>query len=381
MKSLRVKCPCGKLLAVPEAGRPVKFKCPACGAILQLRPQSTPGQATPRQSSARPTTSHDGAYTLATDSQPRPEASWNKEQNVGPETWSPSQTTLLSSQAHNHPELVASPRTQSHSDECVDADEFPGPFIDRSGLLYAWLYPTWVCWLGLTFMAEVSVWAFACTAMFFVVAMVSGAFGSLFTFGAMMTGCLGLASYLATTFICVLEGTANGDNRLHRLPGYVWYDILGPFLRTACAAAAAYAVSFCVTYGCRHWLGPWNDPRSWYDPQVLFLNDLIAVLFFPIFMITNSIDQSFIPVYSLFSTLRRLGKCFGHFFLFLLISGGVWAAMSGVFWTVVRRVPDGELPIGQIAAALTIAGPILSTWLLYYGHWLGRLARQLSAVD
>jgi hypothetical protein len=252
----------------------------------------------------------------------------------------------------------------------VEPDEFPGPFLDRSAILFPWLYPTWACWIGLAFMTELTVCAIGATAFFFFVIMSGMAFVSLFTFASMMTVCVGLASYVLATFESVVEQTAHGDNRLRRLPGYVWYELLPSLKRVFGAAASAVGFSIGITYLCLKWF------TVSYEPLVvilmLILNNVVVFVAFPVFMISNSVEQSFLPIWGLFATLPRLLRCVGYFLIFLLVSGIAWTGIV----VLILLLSAVHMSLGVLAA-----GPLLSIWLLYYAHWLGRVVRQMMALD
>jgi len=70
--------------------------------------------------------------------------------------------------------------------------------------------------------------------------------------------------------------------------------------------------------------------------------------------------------------LRRLAAkvgCFAAFQTFAMLLSilalGTVEAMYSYHWL----------------ASLVVAGPIAAGWTLYYGHWIGRLGRQLADVD
>ena len=173
-------------------------------------------------------------------------------------------------------------------------------------------------------------------------------------------------SYVVACFITVVEETANGEDRLYRLPGMSWWEILPPFLRTAGAAAIAVAIALGVTYPLRRWL-------LWPDDWVAVIGAIVVFQLFPILLITNLVDQSVLPISSLFTTLGRLAGRAGHFAMFLLLTGLV------TFGTAVAL--QSLHNIGGVAAILAGSGPLIAAWMMFYGHWLGRLVRQLSTED
>jgi hypothetical protein len=304
-----------------------------------------------------------GGYAVPPE--PPPAAAPAQLRPAQPPIWAPASGASQPTKGRARAQTVL-PTAPLEFEVAPEEPELPGPFFDVATLLYPWLHPTWICWLGLSFMTALAAAAIFCTMFFFVIIMSFGAFVSLFTFAAMVTVCLGLASYIATTFVWVVEQSANGDNRLQRLPGYVWYEILPPAFRTAGAAAGAIGLAVGTTYLLRQWLG------EWYAPQVLLLDMVLVFLLFPITMISNSVAQSFLPIYSLFPTLFRLVKCCGHFLLFLFMAG---LGAAGVTLGLI------VLFALHVAAGLVAAGPVVAAWVMFYGHWLGRLARQLSAAD
>jgi hypothetical protein len=278
--------------------------------------------------------------------------------------WTPAASRERPTKGRTRTATVLRP-AEPKSDEEIDPDDFPGPFVDRSAILFPWLYPTWACAIGLAFMTELSVCAIGATMVFFFVIMSGMAFVSIFTFASMVTVCVGLTSYVMAAFEMVLEQTAHGDNRLRRLPGYVWHELLPTFKRVFGAWASSVGVAVGIWYSCRQWLG------EWYDIQVLILSDLIVFILFPIFMISNSVEQSFLPIWGLIATLVRLTRCITYFAIFLVVTGVMWI---GVIAAVL------SLSLLHVAFAVIAAGPLLTIFLLYYAHWLGRVVRQMIAL-
>jgi hypothetical protein len=349
----RIRCRCGKILGLPDSKRAHRIRCPGCGATFRVRDAAA--EAAPES------TSDDYAVVGAAD-----ESKENPDERPVALGFIPTPEPRQAPKGRATAKSVLLSASLKKSDESVEPEDFPGPFLDRSAFLYAWLHPTWACWLGLAVMTELTLCAVGCTAFFFTIIMTFGAFVSLFTFASMVMVCVGLGSYVLATFETVLEQTANGGNRLQRLPGYVWYELLPSLSRVFGAAACSVGIAVGITYSCRETIG------AWYTPQSLILNDIIAFFLFPIFMISNSVEQSFLPIWALFSTLPRLIRCGGYFLVFLIVSGIVWAMINALivallFW--------------HFAAALAAAGPLLAMWLLYYGHWLGRVVRQMMALD
>jgi hypothetical protein len=346
----RVQCRCGKILALPDNRREGKFRCPQCKVVLRLRSSESTSSAS------------DDYRVVAEPGDPSPAVT--DELPASP-VWIPATDRVQASKGRTNAATILHP-TKPKPDDTLEPDDFPGPFLDRSALLFPWLYPTWACGIGLAIMTELTVCAIGATAFFLFVIMSGMAFGSLFTFASMVMVCVGLTSYVFATFEMVLEQTAHGDNRLRRLPGYVWYELLPPLKRVFGASASALAIAVAITYSCRQWLG------EWYDWPVLIVTDLISFVLFPIFMISNSVEQSFLPIWGLFATLTRLARCFIYFAIFLVVAGVAWAAIG---------VALQLLSLIHVALAVVVAGPLLTIWLLYYGHWLGRVVRQMMALD
>lgn len=245
------------------------------------------------------------------------------------------------------------------------AVELPGPFFTWSALIYPVLHPNWIRLIGLSFMATLAFLMVAGAVFVFSVIMRFGAFLSLFAVPTMAMGCLALVSYVFGCFVTVIEETANGDDRLERLIDLSWWETLPRFLRTAGAAGVAVALAFGATYPLRRWF-------VWNDFEMILIQRVIIFQIFPILLITNLVDESWFPIFSLLETVRRLARCIGYFVAFLLITAPISIAID---------VALAQLYRWNLAAALFGTGPLAAVWLMFYGHWLGRLARQLSAAE
>jgi hypothetical protein len=144
-----------------------------------------------------------------------------------------------------------------------------------------------------------------------------------------------------------------------------WWEILPRFFRVAGAAIGATVITWLL-------VAPMRAILSAHELALQLASGMIWLQIFPIFLITNLVDSTFFPVRSLFGTVRRLAARVGNFAAFqtfaMLLTGLVLIAveaMRGWHW----------------AAVVTVAGPLAAAWLLYYGHWIGRLCRHLADVD
>ncbi len=376
MSAKRVRCPCGKILALPESAAIVKVRCPSCGVVLRLKPHgaaASPERWTiarremrsppplPPEPLPDPSLGEEPPeYRIVVEPQASAVASRGE---VSGGTFIPIAGALRP--AGLGPRVPPGGFVATAAREPVDRAAGPGPILDLTMLFYPWLYPTWVRWIGLAFIIAFTSCIVAITLFVLSIAAAFGAVGSIFTVAGMATACLAFVAYITACFVAVIEGTANGDDRFQQLPGFQWYETLPSLFRTWGAAAASVAVAYGITYPLRPWLPP--D-----DPQFYLLSAFIVYLFFPVLLITNLVDDSWFPFYSLFPTLVRLVRCGPHFVLFLVMSG-VLALTLGIVL--------GGLFVWRIAAGLAAAGPVLATWLLYYGYWIGRLARQMAAAE
>jgi hypothetical protein len=243
--------------------------------------------------------------------------------------------------------------------------ELPGPFFKMSALVYPWLHPNWVRWLGLSFMTSLAVGAISVTLFVAWIVIRSWALLSIFAVGSMSLVCAALVSYVIASFVNVIEETASGEDRLEGMIDLSWWDMLPAFLQALGAGVVTSAVTIGVTYPLRWWF-PW-------DAQALILTQAIIMFqLFPILLITNLVDSSWFPFKSLPATMRRLAACVGTLVAFWVITAPV---------IVAAVVALSEFFRIHVGAGVAAAGPIGAAALMFYGHWLGRLARQLSDVD
>ncbi len=245
------------------------------------------------------------------------------------------------------------------------AVELPGTFFKWSALFYPVLHPNWIRLIGLSFMSTLAFLMVAGAAFVFSVIMRFGAFVSLFAVPTMAMGCLALVSYVVGCFVTVIEETANGDDRLDRLIDLSWWETLPRFLATAGAAGVAVGLAVAATYPLRRWF-------VWNDFEMILIHRVIIFQAFPILLITNLVDGSWLPIRSLLETVRRLSRCIGYFVAFLLITAP---------FSIATDLALAQLYQWNLAAALFGAGPLGAAWLMFYGHWLGRLSRQLTAAE
>lgn len=243
--------------------------------------------------------------------------------------------------------------------------ELPGPFFKWSALIYPFLHPSWIRWLGLSFMTMLAAGAVAVTLFVAWIVIQFQLFLSIFTIATMALVCLALVSYVVASFVSVIEETAAGEDRLERMTDLSWWDMLPRFMQALGAGAVTAAVTYGVTYPLRRWF-PWDAPA------LILLQSIIMFQLFPILLITNLVDGSWFPFKSLPATLRRLAACVGPLVAFWMITAPVAVAIDAVL-TICFRV--------HITAGIAAAGPLGAVWLMFYGHWLGRLARQISEAE
>jgi hypothetical protein len=243
--------------------------------------------------------------------------------------------------------------------------ELPGPFFKWSALVYPFLHPNWIRWLGLSFMTMLATGAVSVTLFVAWIVIRFWLLLSVFTIGSMGMVCLALVSYVVANFVSVIEETAGGEDRLERMTDLSWWDMLPRFMQALGAAVVTAAVTIGVTYPLRRWF-PWDAPG------LILAQSILVFQLFPILLITNLVDGSWFPFKSLPATLRRLAACVGYVVAFWLITAPIAVAVDAALAAMFRV---------HIAAGIAAAGPLGAAWLMFYGHWLGRLARQLSAAD
>jgi hypothetical protein len=282
-------------------------------------------------------------------------------EETSPATWVPTRGPSEPKRTRSAPRAAA-PQPLDRSGRPLD---WPGPFFTWSALVYPLVYPTWMRWLGLSVITGLAAAMVATTLFVISIIATFGAFASIFAIGGMAMGCLALVSYVIATFVMVVEQSANGEDRLSRLPDLSWWDVLPPFMSTLGAVATAAFVTCVVTLPLQHWFLPYELP-------LLAIRGLIAFKLFPILLIANLVDGSWLPFHTLGVTLGRLASCAGWFALFLLL------ALTGTVAAVAALV---ALLDCNLIAGLAALGPIAAAWLLYYGHWLGRLTRRLLAAN
>jgi O-antigen/teichoic acid export membrane protein len=99
---------------------------------------------------------------------------------------------------------------------------------------------------------------------------------------------------------------------------------------------------------------------------------VILLQIFPILLLTNLVDGTVLPLRSLGGTVRRLAAQAGYFAAFQITV----ALVTALVLIVVDAMHSWHW-----VAAVAAAGPMAATWFMYYGHWLGRLGRQLAELD
>jgi DNA-directed RNA polymerase subunit RPC12/RpoP len=355
------QCRCGQVLAVSDDQRQGRLRCPACGAGIRIAARSKRTDASPAAGADAPIEEQrepGGEYTL------EPQF-WTEEPPKGgvpAGTWVPARgqprpaASYFQSNPRPAPSAFAEPR-----DAKSLADQ-PSPFFTMAALFYPWVHPNWIWWLGLTAATYAAIAMIAGSLFVLWIIMRFGAFVSLLATGPMAMACLATSSYVVGSFVVVVEDTAHGDDRLNRLVELNWWETLPRLLRVLGAATATALVGYAITYPLRQWFEPLSR-------QMLTLQSVIALQTFPILLITNLADCSWVPIWSLWRTVTRLVHCVGYLVAFLAItSPGLIAGAA-----VLQVAHDAGVWVG-----IAVAGPVISTALMFYGHWLGRLIRQMT---
>jgi hypothetical protein len=243
--------------------------------------------------------------------------------------------------------------------------QLPGPFFTWPALVYPFCYPTWVRWLGLSFVSTLAVGALTVTLFVSWIVIRFQLFLSVFAIASMTLVDLALVSFVVACFVDVIEETASGEDRLEQLVDMSWWEILPRFFRMAGAAASSALVAWVLTVPLQLWF-------STNEHLVPLVQIVVALQIFPILLLTNLVDGTVIPLWSLLGTVRRLAACVAYFAAFQSIATPLTFAVL---------LALGAMQSWHSAVALVASGPIIAGWLLCYGHWLGRLARQLAEVE
>jgi hypothetical protein len=240
--------------------------------------------------------------------------------------------------------------------------ELPGPFFSASAFVYPFLYPSWVRWLGIAFMSILAGLVLYITLFVSWIVIGFQLFLSVFAIAAMAMVNLALMSYLVGCFVEVIEETASGEERLEQLVDMSWFEILPRFFRVVGAAATAIFIASVLCEPLRRW-------ARLDTPILLMIEATVIFQIFPVLLLTNLVDNTVFPFWSIPQTLRRLATCAGYFGAFQLIVAPITVG------TVLALVYLRQV---HFIALLAGVGPAAATWLMYYGHWIGRLARQLA---
>ncbi len=379
MTAMPVQCVCGQVVLVPAGPAVDGVRCSSCGATVRANsPQRTRRGFTPDESASPDAKSRDSDGDKFEDSGGEydvvPGADiGKKKRNLGPGqssegTWVPTRGRSPESRAWGR----SVPRSHGAASGSLDLldrirkrVELPGPFFKWSALIYPFLHPNWIRWLALSFMTTLAVGAVAVTLFVAWIVIRLGAFLAIFAISSMALVCLAFVSHVVASFVEVIEETAAGEDRLERTGDFSWWDMLPRFMQALGAAVVTAVVTYGVTYPLRRWF-PWDAP------ELILIQSIVMYQLFPILLITNLVDGSWFPFKSLLATLRRLAVCVGCLMAFWFITApvavGVEYALNVLFHF-------------HIAAGIAATGPLGATWLMFYGHWLGRLARQLTDVE
>lgn len=295
-------------------------------------PAPPPPLAEPEPSSADPR-AEDDEYTLKQDSvAPRP---------------APSITS--------HVSTVYSP-TPSRRRRAGSGDD-SRPFLSAAAVLYPWLYPNCFYWVCLSLLSCLCMAIVALS--FFTIGLLP------FWLASALMAWLAVAGYIVAAFERIIEQTAYGEDRMQGLPEIGWGEVLPPFLRAFGAMCCAIAVPVAVSYLICRWL-----PVPGF--VMVLPGAVVAYFLFPLLLITNLIDESYIPLKSVPDVLVRASKRLGYFALFLAIIGWLSIVLAGVV---------GLVFYWNIVAGVFSIGPAATTWLMYYGHLLGRLGEKLMDLE
>jgi len=239
------------------------------------------------------------------------------------------------------------------------------PVLTIRALLYPWATGNWAPWLGLALMYMAGVlllrWAIVITIM---LARLLGFIGVL-TFGSVVLVSFALFCYAAHVFVEVVQQTACGSDRLERLPGFDWYELLPSGLTVFFAAGCALVPASLFTYWCY---------------ATLRLSDLAATLLaaaamlvlFPLFFLASMAGGSVLPLAGLGVTVRAIVRQAGAALAVLLASASVAsAAIAAIYGAYAASRWLGHLSLG----------PIMITAMMIYGHLLGRLARRMMESE
>lgn len=348
------QCHCGQVVSIADEAALAKARCPSCGAGMTSGGRRAARQATslapelqePHEDSAG---DYRIAGTEATPAVPLAERS----------TFAPSHGVRRTG-----PALARTPlKVAVESDPATDPPT--EPFFCLGALLYPWIGSNWVRWLGLTMVVYLATLCVGVSLFVGRIVVRFGAFLSVFAVGGMVMACLALVAFIAAAFVRVIEESAAGSNRIDRLPDMGWDETLGPFFRTLSPLLIAAGVSVAFSLPFRRWM-PLDDSR------MLVIQAAFGYPVFPVLLVATLVAQSVFPFGELAATLARLSRCLGEFVGMLAVTGCVAVGLGFGLLAILGS---------NWVLAAAAAPPILAAWTMFYGHWIGRLCRAMTAVD
>jgi hypothetical protein len=371
MSTVPVQCQCGQIVQISRTPLAWGVRCPSCGASVRGTFQRR--SLTGRSDDAPPldrgiaaqrdldADSNDAGYSVAAEPGDRSVTAGQEPAR----TWVPART---GSERQGHGarfEPAGSRRDRSDLLARVQrtTTKLPGPFFTWSALVYPFRYPTWVRLLGLSFMGVLAVGVLAITLFVSWIVIRFQLFLAVFAISSMAMVNVALFSYVIACFVEVIEESAAGEETLEQLVDMSWWEILPRFFQVASAAGISATLAWILSTPLQIWVA--HD-----DSLVRIIQAMIVFQVFPILLLANLSESTVVPLRPLPEVMRRLAGHTAHFMGFQLVAASVTCATVVVFWSI----RDWRL-------LAVVGGPTISTWLLYYGHWLGRLGRQLADTD
>jgi hypothetical protein len=190
-------------------------------------------------------------------------------------------------------------------------------------------------------------------------------FIGIISFGSVVLVAVALFSYALHTLVEIVQQTACGSDRLERLPGFDWAELIPSALSVMCAAGSALLIGFLGTYWCYAIVGL-NEVAAAAVTVAAFL------LLFPVFFLANLAEGTILPFAGLAVTVRALLRHAGSWLAVLLAGGSVACAAAALLHGLYAINPW----LGHLSQ-----GPVGITALMIYGHLLGRLARRMMESE